>query len=160
MDLTRCPSQEVSDNWETIKAAERAAKNGGDSGSVVDGVPMGQPALSLAAQLLRRAERVGAPAELPAELPAEGFGARLFEQGIGFALVGGAREPLPFDHLSPEGDGGELDVLAVVEQSVETVGEPGDSEHRPSPVRVYGGEVIIAARRKDVDGTPGGTVVV
>ncbi|MFC7647676.1 MazG family protein [Streptosporangium lutulentum] len=55
---------EVSDNWETIKAAERAAKNGGDSGSVVDGVPMGQPALSLTAQLLRRAERVGAPAEL------------------------------------------------------------------------------------------------
>ena len=70
---------EVSDNWETIKAAERAAKNGGDSGSIVDGVPMGQPALSLAAQLLRRAERVGAPAELPSELPAEGLGARLFE---------------------------------------------------------------------------------
>ncbi|GAA3094187.1 MazG family protein [Streptosporangium carneum] len=57
-------AEEVSDNWETIKAAERAAKNGGDSGSVVDGVPMGQPALSLAAQLIRRAERVGAPAEL------------------------------------------------------------------------------------------------
>jgi XTP/dITP diphosphohydrolase len=72
-------AEEVSDNWETIKAAERAAKNGGDSGSIVDGVPMGQPALSLAAQLLRRAERVGAPAELPAELSAEGFGARLFE---------------------------------------------------------------------------------
>ena len=70
-------AEEVSDNWETIKAAERAAKNGGDSGSVVDGVPMGQPALSLAAQLLRRAERVGATAELPSELPAEGWGAAL-----------------------------------------------------------------------------------
>ncbi|GGS90444.1 nucleoside triphosphate pyrophosphohydrolase [Planobispora rosea] len=68
-------AEEVSDNWETIKAAERAAKNGGDAGSVVDGVPMGQPALSLAAQLLRRAERAG----VTAEPPAEGLGGRLFE---------------------------------------------------------------------------------
>ncbi|MEU8379659.1 MazG family protein [Streptosporangium sp. NPDC048865] len=70
---------EVSANWETIKAAERAAKNGGDPGSAVDGVPMGQPALSLAAQLLRRAGRAGAPAALPEEIPADGLGARLFE---------------------------------------------------------------------------------
>ncbi|MFF3438035.1 MazG family protein [Streptosporangium sp. NPDC002721] len=70
---------EVSANWETIKAAERAAKNGGDPGSAVDGVPMGQPALSLAAQLLRRAERAGAPATLPEGIPADGLGARLFE---------------------------------------------------------------------------------
>ncbi|MFI6884881.1 MazG family protein [Streptosporangium canum] len=72
-------AEEVSDNWETIKAAERAAKNGGDSGSVLDGVPMGQPALSLATQLLRRAERAGAPAVLPAEPAAGDLGARLFE---------------------------------------------------------------------------------
>ncbi|MFD8559307.1 MazG family protein [Streptosporangium canum] len=72
-------AEEVSDNWETIKAAERAAKNGGDSGSVLDGVPMGQPALSLAAQLLRRAERAGAPAVLPAEPAAGDLGTRLFE---------------------------------------------------------------------------------
>lgn len=70
---------EVSANWETIKAAERAAKNGGDPGSAVDGVPMGQPALSLVAQLLRRAERAGAPAALPEGVPADGLGARLFE---------------------------------------------------------------------------------
>ncbi|MER6831944.1 MazG family protein [Streptosporangium sp. NPDC000563] len=70
---------EVSANWETIKAAERAAKNGGDPGSVVDGVPMGQPALSLVAQLLRRAEGVGAPTTLPEGVPADGLGARLFE---------------------------------------------------------------------------------
>ncbi|MFI6508659.1 MazG family protein [Streptosporangium sp. NPDC050855] len=70
---------EVSANWETIKAAERAAKNGGDPGSAVDGVPMGQPALSLAAQLLRRAERAGAPVEVPEQIPADGLGARLFE---------------------------------------------------------------------------------
>ncbi|MBB2913374.1 XTP/dITP diphosphohydrolase [Streptosporangium becharense] len=70
---------EVSANWETIKAAERAAKNGGDPGSAVDGVPMGQPALSLAAQLLRRAERAGASTGLPEGIPADGLGARLFE---------------------------------------------------------------------------------
>lgn len=80
-------AEEVSDNWETIKAAERAAKNDGDAGSVLDGVPMGQPALSLTAQLLRRAERAGAPAgllpgrsDLPGSAePAEGLGARLFD---------------------------------------------------------------------------------
>ncbi|GHE41088.1 nucleoside triphosphate pyrophosphohydrolase [Streptosporangium violaceochromogenes] len=57
-------AEEVGDNWEAIKAAERAAKNGGDAGSALDGVPTGQPALSLAAQLIRRAERAGAPGEL------------------------------------------------------------------------------------------------
>ncbi|MGW4425419.1 MazG family protein [Streptosporangium sp. NPDC004631] len=67
-------AQEVGENWETIKAAERAAKNGGDSGSVLDGVPMGQPALSLAAQLIRRAERAGAPAALLPASPARAAG--------------------------------------------------------------------------------------
>ncbi len=48
------------ENWETIKAEERAAAGGGPS-SALDGVPMGQPALSLAAQLQRRAQSAGAP---------------------------------------------------------------------------------------------------
>ncbi|WP_433416503.1 MazG family protein [Microtetraspora malaysiensis] len=69
-------AEDVSDNWEVIKAAERAAK--GTRESVVAGVPMGQPALSLAAQLLRRAERAGAPADLAEGLPSE-LGARLFD---------------------------------------------------------------------------------
>ena len=38
--------------------------SGGGAGSVLDGVPFGQPALSLAAQLQHRAGRAGAPAEL------------------------------------------------------------------------------------------------
>ncbi|GII52925.1 nucleoside triphosphate pyrophosphohydrolase [Planotetraspora thailandica] len=67
---------EVSDNWETIKAAERAAK--GEVESVLSGVPSGQPALPLAAQLLRRAERAGAPAEFADDLPGV-LGARLFD---------------------------------------------------------------------------------
>ena len=65
---------DVNANWEEIKKAERAAKaalaaSSGSSGelaagdpavpSVLDGVPFGQPALSLAAQLQRRAERAG-----------------------------------------------------------------------------------------------------
>ncbi|WP_433498047.1 MazG family protein [Sphaerimonospora sp. CA-214678] len=67
---------EVSDNWETIKAAERAAR--GETGSALSGVPMAQPALSLAAQLLRRAGRAGAPDALADDLPADA-GARLFQ---------------------------------------------------------------------------------
>ncbi|GLW62080.1 nucleoside triphosphate pyrophosphohydrolase [Actinomadura rubrobrunea] len=62
-DVTVSGADEVNANWEQIKAAERAAKNGGEA-SVLDGVPMGQPALTLAAQLQRRAERAGAPPEL------------------------------------------------------------------------------------------------
>jgi MazG family protein len=60
---------QVSQNWDAIKAAERAAAGPGAPGSALDGVPMSQPALSLAAQLLRRASRAGVPAEL-AEPPA------------------------------------------------------------------------------------------
>ena len=58
---------EVKRNWDAIKAAERAEAGDG-SASVLDTVPFGQPALTLAAQLQRRAERAGAPAEL-ARLP-------------------------------------------------------------------------------------------
>jgi len=57
--------EEVKRNWDRIKSAERAA---GGRVSALDGVPMNQPALSLAAQLQRRASAAGAPPEL-AELP-------------------------------------------------------------------------------------------
>jgi XTP/dITP diphosphohydrolase len=58
---------DVNANWDEIKKAERAAKAeaaGSASAdvappSVLDGVPFGQPALSLAAQLQRRAQRAG-----------------------------------------------------------------------------------------------------
>ena len=62
-DVTVSGADEVKLNWDEIKAAERQAKSGGP-GSVLDGVPFGQPALALAAQLQRRAERAGAPADL------------------------------------------------------------------------------------------------
>ncbi|WP_067455941.1 MazG family protein [Actinomadura macra] len=62
-DVTVSGSDEVNANWEQIKAAERAEKSGAEA-SALDGVPMGQPALSLAAQLQRRAARIGAPARI------------------------------------------------------------------------------------------------
>jgi XTP/dITP diphosphohydrolase len=93
-DVTVSGADEVKQNWDAIKAAERAAKGGGP-GSVLDGVPFGQPALALAAQLQRRAERAGVPGELadlesaagtadPEDPPSE-IGAELF------ALVARAR---------------------------------------------------------------------
>jgi XTP/dITP diphosphohydrolase len=88
-------ADEVSVNWETIKAAERAAAAGpgGEPPSALDGVPLGQPALALAAQLQRRAARAGAPADLdlddggePGAAAVSAIGAELF------ALAGKARE--------------------------------------------------------------------
>ena len=72
-DVTVSGADEVKQNWDAIKAAERAAKGGGP-GSVLDGVPFGQPALALAAQLQRRAERAGVPPELADLEPAAGPG--------------------------------------------------------------------------------------
>ena len=49
-DVAVTGPDEVKRNWDSIKAAERAAKAGGGPVSALDGVPMSQPALSLAAQ--------------------------------------------------------------------------------------------------------------
>jgi XTP/dITP diphosphohydrolase len=62
-DVNVSGADEVKRNWETIKAEERAAAGNGPS-SALDGVPMAQPALSLAAQLQRRAHSAGAPDDL------------------------------------------------------------------------------------------------
>jgi XTP/dITP diphosphohydrolase len=71
-DVTVSGADEVKRNWDEIKREEkkiRAERNGlpaagQASGSALDGVPFGQPALALAAQLQRRAEQAGAPVEL------------------------------------------------------------------------------------------------
>lgn len=57
-DTTVSGAEEVNANWEQIKAAEK-----GRTGPY-DGVTWGQPALSLAAQVLRRAERAGQRVEI------------------------------------------------------------------------------------------------
>ena len=85
-DVSVSGADEVKQNWDEIKAAERRAKSGGP-GSALDGVPFGQPALALAAQLQRRAERSGVPAEL-ADLSAPGESAA----GEGAAGEGAAGE--------------------------------------------------------------------
>jgi XTP/dITP diphosphohydrolase len=49
------PADDLEGSWEALKAAEKGRV------SVTEGVPLGQPALSLAAKLQRRAARLGAP---------------------------------------------------------------------------------------------------
>jgi XTP/dITP diphosphohydrolase len=98
-DVSVSGADEVKQNWDTIKAAERAAAGTAGPVSSLDGVPLSQPALSLAAQLLRRAERAGAPADL-AEVPAE-LGEPSAGRDLGrdlFALVNKARA----EGLDPE----------------------------------------------------------
>jgi XTP/dITP diphosphohydrolase len=81
--VTVADAEEVKRNWDAIKKQERAeqavAPGGGDViPSALDGVPFGQPALALSAQLQRRAERAGAPESLT-ELDGEhGLGTELF----------------------------------------------------------------------------------
>jgi XTP/dITP diphosphohydrolase len=92
-DVTVSGPEEVKRNWDAIKAAERAEAAGAPV-SVLDTVPFGQPALSLAAQLQRRAERAGVPADL-ADLPATGPAGDQAVSDVGaelFALVARARE--------------------------------------------------------------------
>jgi MazG family protein len=74
-DVTVSGADEVHRNWDEIKRAEReekkerAERSAGSASSAgppsaLDGVPFGQPALALAAQLQRRAARAGVPDEL------------------------------------------------------------------------------------------------
>jgi XTP/dITP diphosphohydrolase len=70
-DVTVSGADEVKRNWDEIKREEKLARAARDSAtaeqappSALDGVPSGQSALSLAAQLQRRAERAGIPGEL------------------------------------------------------------------------------------------------
>jgi XTP/dITP diphosphohydrolase len=100
-DVTVSGADEVYRNWDEIKReekkerAERVGVPADADGppSALDGVPFGQPALALAAQLQRRAERAGVPAGL-ARLDGEA-GAGASGEDIGrelFRLVVKARE--------------------------------------------------------------------
>ena len=61
---------EVESNWDLIKAEEK------QRASVTDGVPLGQPALALAAKLQRRAEKAGLTVPTPAS---DDVGGQLFD---------------------------------------------------------------------------------
>jgi MazG family protein len=105
-DVTVSGPDEVKRNWDEIKREEKRAlaerqglaADEQSPPSALDGVPFGQPALALAAQLQRRAARAGVPGEL-ARLDDDGrpAGAGPDESGedIGrelFRLVARARE--------------------------------------------------------------------
>ena len=108
-DVAVSGAEDVNRNWDEIKREEKRAlalrrgdaADGSEAPSALDGVPFGQPALALAAQLQRRAARAGVPEEL-ARLPgyagsADPGGAESAESGedIGrelFRLVVKARE--------------------------------------------------------------------
>jgi XTP/dITP diphosphohydrolase len=99
-DVTVCGADEVKVNWDAIKRQEKEEKQRAlaerkgvrvpetEPVSALDGVPFGQPALALAAQLLRRAARAGVPAELARQDaghdPGESFAPD--ESGAGEAL--------------------------------------------------------------------------
>ena len=128
-DVTVSGPDEVKANWDAIKAAERA-EAGEAEASMLDSVPFTQPALALAAQLQRRAERAGAPAELVG-LPDEGAGEGGEAAGAGvsdigaelFALVARAREA----GLDPE-----LELRAAARRYRDLVRAWEQSEHRQS----------------------------
>ncbi len=61
-------ADDLEGSWDALKAAEKGRT------SVTDGVPLGQPALALAAKLQRRAARLGAP--VPGQ---DGLGGALWE---------------------------------------------------------------------------------
>ncbi|MCK9895621.1 MazG family protein [Frankia sp. AgB32] len=63
-DVVVAGSADVVTNWDAIKSTEKART------SVTDGVPLSQPALSLAAKLLKRAGGVGVPVDLAFAAPA------------------------------------------------------------------------------------------
>jgi XTP/dITP diphosphohydrolase len=66
--------------WEELKRSEK------QRASSVDGVPLGQPAVALAAKLVSRAARAGLPADLLPDGP--GLGERLFADAARAKLVG------------------------------------------------------------------------
>ena len=103
-DVTVSGAEDVKRNWDEIKREEKRAlalrrgdaADGSEAPSALDGVPFGQPALALAAQLQRRAARAGVPEEL-ARLDGDSGRAESAESGedIGrelFRLVAKARE--------------------------------------------------------------------
>jgi XTP/dITP diphosphohydrolase len=91
-DVAVSGADDVALNWDQIKKAERAQKASpaGEPASALDGVPFGQPGLSLASQLQRRAGRAGVPDDLLADDgPGGGTAPSLGDQL--FALVATAR---------------------------------------------------------------------
>ena len=58
-DVRAATAEDVEANWDALKAAEKSRT------SAVDGVPLAQPALALAAKLMSRAEKAGLQVDVP-----------------------------------------------------------------------------------------------
>ncbi len=67
----RPTAQGQSEDWETIKAAERAAAGGQGPASQLDGVPRALPAMTRAVKLSKRAARVGFDWDRPEQTAAK-----------------------------------------------------------------------------------------
>ena len=72
-DVTVSGADEVVHNWDVIKAAERE-----EDASALHGIPLGQPALALAAKLQKRAAKAGLPPSLLPDSGEDEVGAALF----------------------------------------------------------------------------------
>ena len=70
-DVSVDSADEVNENWERLKAAEKGRT------SSVDGVPMGQPALALAAKLVSRTNRAGVDVDVDVDVTGNDIGERL-----------------------------------------------------------------------------------
>jgi XTP/dITP diphosphohydrolase len=70
-DVTVDSAAEVNTNWDAIKKAEKQRD------SVTDGIPMGQPALALAAKLISRARKAGVAIESAPSVSSD-IGEKLF----------------------------------------------------------------------------------
>jgi XTP/dITP diphosphohydrolase len=81
-DVDVSGAEEVVTNWEAIKKAEKGRR------SVTDGVPLTQPALSLAAKLQKRARKAGLPADLVAPEPAAAAATHVSDPDLDEASVG------------------------------------------------------------------------
>ncbi len=92
-DVQVSGAEDVKRNWDAIKAAERGGREGALP-TALGSVPFGQPALSLAAQLQRRAERAGVPAEL-ADLPTGAAGGPATDGPATDGLATDGRAPRP-----------------------------------------------------------------
>ncbi|TDD70987.1 MazG family protein [Jiangella aurantiaca] len=78
-------ASDVGERWERLKREEK------NRTSAVDGVPLAQPALSLAAKLVHRVEKAGVPVSLPSALGREPESAEDVGDAL-FALAAAARE--------------------------------------------------------------------
>jgi XTP/dITP diphosphohydrolase len=107
-DVQVSGAEEVKRNWDAIKAAERGGQDGALP-AALGSVPFGQPALSLAAQLQRRAERAGVPAELT-DLRTGAAGGATGATGADGADGGAGADRA----AGPDGDGPEPDGVSEI----------------------------------------------